>query len=199
MKSKIIAILLIGLIPGSLFLGCAQVEPEESPVPWSRPAGREESLGWADRVASRYTLACYFPVPAYRNGAADFFKHHRARSPSTSLMSGARSTRRKDVRGGTRLRCASATTPRQAGPGTFVSTSRIRSQASPNFSQTFYYDRVCHYVSKPSLARRPQRVRTRCHPPACREALIRSPGAPGQSRKEVCEMSGLAALMNNAV
>ena len=45
-----------------------------------------------------------------------------------------------------------------------------------------------------SLARRPQRVPIpagRDRPPCCGKALICSPGEPGQSRFEVCEMSGL--------
>ena len=50
---------------------------------------------------------------------------------------------------------------------------------------------ICCDPGKPG---RPQRVKTHCRPPDCVKALIRSPGEPGQSRYEVCEMSGLVTF-----
>ncbi len=53
----------------------------------------------------------------------------------------------------------------------------VTNNTSPNISQIFCYDRGCHCVSKPSLARRPQWVpipACRDRPPCCGKALIRS-------------------------
>lgn len=48
MKTRILVILIAGILSLFALQGCTQIEPEESPVPWSRPAeweGRVPGMG----------------------------------------------------------------------------------------------------------------------------------------------------------